>query len=650
MSVEVNEKSWDHVPLPAGATVRIGRDPANDIVLERPTVSRFHAEVIRRPSGVTIRDLGSRNGTSLGGRPVSSAALKEGAEIRIGPYRTRFDGQSLALAHEGAIRRLSAEAVSVTVRKKRILAPTSVSLESGELVVVIGESGSGKSTLLKSMAGVTVPTDGFVTVDGESVRAVISEFGYLPQDEIVNVRLTVREALRYAARLRLPDDTDGEEVDASIDGVLAQLALNEHANTLIGSLSGGQRQRAGLAPELLNQPSFLFLDEPTTGLDPGLETRMMRLLRELADGGLGVLVVTHATKNLELGDRLFVMGRGGDLCFQGRPREALEFFGGSSYDDVYTALAERPAPEWRRDFEAAHVEEPVQPVAPPAVVRRRRRRRGAGFLRQTAVLGHRYARTFTRDRRNLLIMLGQTIPIALVIALLYEANIFDRPGGNPRGAAQLLFLTVTTAIWLGSISAAREIVKEWGMVVRERVVGVRISAYLASKALVLFALAALQISLLALVIFALRPMGVSVGDYLTVFAILLLTGFVAVAMGLLISSIVRTQDQATSFIPVALIPQLLLGGAIVTVADMSGAMKVISGLVFARWAFAGTGSAIDMNGRIDESPPLARAREFGDSFFALDPAVSLLILGGFIASFFLLTAFVLRRRTDPRAA
>ena len=218
---------------------------------------------------------------------------------------------------------------------------TTLSVEPNELVVVIGESGSGKSTLIKALAGVSRPSGGAVTVSGEPVASRLTDIGYVPQDEIVHPGLTVREALRYAARLRLPRDATDGDVDESVQRVMAELSLAEHAGTRIGSLSGGQRKRAGVATELLNRPSLLFLDEPTTGLDPGLESRLMRLLRDLADESRAVVVVTHATKNLRLCDRLVVMGRGGRLCFEGTPDEALEFFGVEDFDEIYTALDDR---------------------------------------------------------------------------------------------------------------------------------------------------------------------------------------------------------------------------------------------------------------------------------------------------------------------
>lgn len=98
-------------------------------------------------------------------------------------------------------------------------------------------------------------------------------------------QLTVRQALRYAAELRLPPDTTAADRTRVIDGVLAELSLTEHADTRVDRLSGGQRKRASVALELLTSPSLLILDEPTSGLDPALDRQVMVMLRQLADAG-----------------------------------------------------------------------------------------------------------------------------------------------------------------------------------------------------------------------------------------------------------------------------------------------------------------------------------------------------------------------------
>ncbi len=643
-----------HVVRFEGTRLTIGRDPTNEVVLSDPNVSRFHAEIAPDGDGVRVTDLGSRNGTRLNGELVERALVETGGEIGIGTFAITFDGAGFVARDERGALRLDSEEIAVQVKDKRILAATSLAIEPGELVAIIGESGSGKSTLIKALAGVTTPTSGRILVNGEPVAARLTDIGYVPQEDIVHRHLTVAEALRYTARLRLPDDVSAEEIEAAVNRALEELELGEHANTLVGSLSGGQRKRAGVAAELLSRPSLLFLDEPTSGLDPGLETRMMSLLRELANRSRAVAVVTHATKNLALCDKVAVMGRGGELTFYGPPAVALEFFGAGDFDGIYSALGDHPAAEWRRRFDqrpeaalaaatsadgdAAAVPGVAVPLSAP-----RPAARGRSLTRQASVLTRRYLRLLLRDRRNLALLVGQVPLLAAMNALLFQSGIFDRPGGSPPDAAQLLFLLAIGTIWLGSIDSAREIVKERAVFERESAVGVRVSAYLASKAVVLFTLVAVQGVLMAAIVLLLRPLDAPASDYVEVLALLAVTGFVAIAMGLAISAAVDTEDQAMSFTPLALIPQLLFAGAIVPVEQMSAPIEWLSRVMFAQWSFAGLGTAVDMNDRIAESPSFAEADRFGAHFFDVSMPLAMLVLAVFLVLFLAVTALLLRR-------
>ena len=629
----------------AGEPVRIGRDPANDLVLDDPNVSRLHAVLERDGSRVVIRDLGSRNGTRVGGRLVDTGEVTAGAEIGIGPYRLVFDGAKVLAQDERGHLRLEADGVEVVAGGLRILESTRLSVRPGELVAVIGESGSGKSTLVKTLAGVRPPSAGSVTINGEPVSTRRTDLGYVPQDDIVHGRLTVREALQYAARLRLPRDATPADVDDAVERVLEELGLGERADVRIDALSGGQRKRVGVATELLGRPGLLFLDEPTTGLDPALESRLMALLRDLADDTRAVVVVTHATRSLRLCDRVVVMGAGGVMCFDGSPRDALPFFEVDDFDEIYVALGERPATEWRERFGHARAHRPTAPRAAtlPDAVPAPRRRPGEAWA-HAKLLARRYLVLLGRDRRNLVILLGQAPLLALAIALLFPAATLTRgPGGSPGNAAQFLFFLITTVIWMGSIAAAREIVRERTVMDRERAIGVTPPAYLASKLMVLAPLACAQVALSMIVACGLRPLGEPLGAYVALALILALTGLAAVAMGLTVSSLVRGEEQATSAIPLVLVPSLLFGGAIVPVATMTGALKALSMLVFARWSFAGAGTAIDLNARIAAQG--GRALVFGADFFVVSLPRTCALLIAFSAAFVALTLWRLGRRS-----
>ena len=129
-------------------------------------------------------------------------------------------------------------------------------------------------------------------------------------------------------------------------------------------------------------------------------------------------------------------------------------------------------------------------------------------------LTRRYLQLLLRDRRNLALLIGQVPVLAIANVGLFQTGLFDRPGGSAGDAAQLLFLLSITTIWLGSIDAAREIVKEKSVFHREAAIGTRLSAYLVSKALVLFALVAVQTLLFAGIVMAFRPLDASAGTYL----------------------------------------------------------------------------------------------------------------------------------------
>jgi ABC-type multidrug transport system ATPase subunit/ABC-type multidrug transport system permease subunit len=613
----------------------IGRDPSCDLVLDDPNVSRLHAELRREGGVVELADLGSTNGTWVNGERVRSERLGPGAEVRVGSYRLVFDGESVVARDERALV-VRADGVMRQAGGKRILAPTSLTLEPGRFVAIIGGSGAGKTTLLKLLAGVTRPSAGSVTVNGDDVALHRTGIGYVPQHEVVHGKLTVLEELGYAARLRLPEDTTPAEVAQVCERVLEELGLEEHAHTRIEHLSGGQRRRVGVALELLNRPGLLYLDEPTTGLDPGLEARMMALLRDLAAPGRTVVLVTHATASLALCDELVVMGTGGHLRFHGPPDAAREFFGVGDLDGIYRALddeAARPAPPpepaGRRGDGARRPATGSSPATEPP------RRR---FRPQVRVLAARYLRAFSRDRRNLLILLGQVPLIALALVGLFGADAL-RATGSPNDTAQLLFLLVTVAIWVGAIDAAREIVKERGVLARETAVGVRVSAFLASKVIVLGGLVALQVFLLAGIVLAARPLEGGPGHVAGLIAVLLFTGLASVAMGLVVSGAARSQDQATSFVPLVLVPQLFFAGAIIPIDKMTAPIEAVSRVVYARWAYAASGVPADLGDRFAARP----GSLYGDFFEASLP-LGLAILGLFIAALLALALFLARRQ------
>jgi hypothetical protein len=290
------------------------------------------------------------------------------------------------------------------------------------------------------------------------------------------------------------------------------------------------------------------------------------------------------------------------------------------------------------------------------------------------VLSERYLLLFARDRRNFLLLVGQVPIIAVAIVSVFESGILNRPpGGDPQKSIELLFALVTAAVWLGSIDAAREVVKERSVLDREGAIGVRRLSYLASKLVVLFALSAVQMALLCGIIFTLIPPDEPRQVITLMFGVLTLTSWVAIAMGLLVSAAATSEDQATSVIPLTLIPQLLFTGALVPVATMHPFVAKLSGLAYGQWTFASLGTSLNMKARIAgeidaesgvnltaleaigpetaakirefRAEQLSRVNEFGPTFFSIPQVDAYAILGGFLAAFLLGALVLLRPRS-----
>ena len=128
-------------------------------------------------------------------------------------------------------------------------------------------------------------------------------------------------------------------------------------------------------------------------------------------------------------------------------------------------------------------------------------------------------------------------------------------------------------------------------------------------------------------------------------ALLVLTSWSMVGLGLLVSTVARSVDQATSVIPLLLIPQLLFGGALVALERLGTAIRVLADLTVSRWAFAGVGSAVNMNLRLAEEPKAAQLSGYGTQFFSIQPSVAALVLLGFTAAALLGAALLLARRS-----
>jgi ABC transport system ATP-binding/permease protein len=587
----------------AGERTVLGRDASCDVVIEDLLVSRRHAELRRLPDGrYELEDLGSRNGTFVNGRRVQRQVLDELDLVTIGLSSFLFAlGRLEEYRDTGSV---TFEASGITVvgdHGTTLLEDVSFSLTERSLLGIVGPSGSGKSTLLAALSGLRPATSGTVLYGGRDLYADYDELrnriGFVPQEDILHRELPLRQALEYAARLRFPAEVTEGERTARIDEVLDELGLGHRADAPISRLSGGQRKRTSVALELLTKPSLLFLDEPASGLDPGLARVLMRLLRDLADGGRTIVVVTHELDNLRLCDQILVLAPGGVPAYCGPPQQAAARFEREDLVDVFSDLATEPAETWRQQPPAVRpVGREVHP--PPDPVRQQ------GWWSQTRTLAARYLSVLAADRRNLALLLAQAPVLGvLMLAALPAGELGVPPPPEVRlvsTAGLVLFVLLLGATWVGANNAIREIARELPVLRRERGVGLSLSAYVTSKVIVLAGLTTVQAVVLVAVATARQRgprgavlLGWPLGELMVVVA---LAGVAAMALALLVSALAGTPERATSILPMLLILQLVLsaGAVLPEIADRP-VLRELGALSSAQWGVAAAASTADLN-------------------------------------------------------
>ena len=462
--------------------------------------------------------------------------------------------------------------------QQRILHGASVRIRPSEFVCIIGANGAGKSTLMNIMAGRALPSEGSVLFNGVDLhanfQALKQDIAFVPQQDVLHEQLTLREALDYTARLRLPPDTTSEQRRAAVDGAASSVDLFDRLDQRIGALSGGQKKCASLASEILGRPSVLFLDEVTSGLDESTDWEVMRLLRRLADEGMTIVVVTHTLANVaEFCDKIICMGRGGQPTFIGTFPEVLDFFAVRRLGEVFNCMDELGAESWRVRFEqtvGATANLPAAAIARPGRQRASPHRHHGSALAATlvklrrivgqgAILLHRNTKLLLADPRMLVMSTLQSLLIGGLIG--YAFGTFGAGQEQMNAQNALLLLLSLSAIWLGCNAASKEIVGELAIFRRERDSNLSTAAFVGAKFLVSGVFTVLQLALVYALVGALAedvP-----GDWLKQFMLLTIGAMAGTAIGLLISAVVNTRDQAIMIVPLALVPQLILAGVLV---------------------------------------------------------------------------------------
>jgi ABC-type multidrug transport system ATPase subunit len=590
---------------PAGSAT-IGRANDNDIVIQDVLASRHHAFLVDSPLGTEIRDAHSVNGTFVNGVRVGSAVLNEGDVVTIGNIDLVFTGGNLLRRTEAATRTGGLEVNNVHFRidGKELLDGISLTARPGTLTAIIGGSGAGKTTLSRLIAGYTRPSGGNVTFEGHDIHAeyatMRSRIGMVPQDDVVHRQLTVNQALGYAAELRLPPDTNKAERAQVVAQVLEELDLTKHADTRVDKLSGGQRKRASVALELLTQPSLLLLDEPTSGLDPALDRQVMLMLRQLADAGRVVLVVTHSVSYLDVCDQILLMAPGGKMAFNGPPSQVGEALGTTNWADIFANVGADPDEANRRFLERGgrRQESKAPDKKSPADLGEPVH---TDLLRQLSTIARRQVRLVISDR-------GYSVFLAVLPFLIGALSLTvkgPKPGlgpADPLGLAPtqpqyIMVLLNIGAVFMGTALTIRDLIGERPIFRREQAVGLSTTAYLLAKVFVFCVFATVQAAIATFIVRLGKGAPTAHPPFFdnSTFSLFVTVAGTCVAsaiLGLMLSAVAQSNEQIMPLLVVSIMSQLVLAGGMIPVTGRAG-LNQLSWLTPGRWGYAAGASSID---------------------------------------------------------
>ena len=473
-----------------------------------------------------------------------------------------------------------------------------ISEEQGKLVGIMGASGAGKTTLLNVLTGLEKPSSGSVKINSINLHDESDELegviGFIPQDDLLISELTVYQNLYYSAKLCFRDKTE-EELNSLVIKTLTSLGLLERKDLKVGSplnktISGGQRKRLNIALELIREPSILFVDEPTSGLSSRDSENVMDLLRELALKGKLIFVVIHQPSSdiYKMFDKMIILDTGGYEIYYGNPVEAVSYFkrlDNQINSDVgecptcgnvnpelifniidakvvdefgkYSAERKKSPIDWNKHYidehEVVHSvdikDQPPQSLNIPA------------WLQQFKIYTVRDFLSKISNTQYIILNLLEAPLLGFILAFIIR---YIEPGASSyvfrtnTNIPPYIFMSLIVALFLGFMVSAEEIFKDRKILKREAFLNLSRSSYLISKILILFLISAIQSFLFVIVANNILEIRALTFDYW--FALFTISAF-ANMLGLNISSAFNSAVTIYIMIPLLMIPQMALGGA-----------------------------------------------------------------------------------------
>ena len=541
---------WKSIIIPgiscaAQARLYENRAKANPGDCERQAEIKFEKAIVDE-SGKRVRTVTIQNGNA--NRFESAAVGFRNNDLIIESNNNGFD--------------VNIKNLNVFAGKKQLLKGIDFQLPAGEILAIIGRSGQGKSSLLKLIQGINrCDSQSIVRIGGVDYRKneIRRRIAILPQDPPLRPELTVEETILDGARSSMDIKNFKEDAHIRLKKFCELFGLSDRRKNLVKTLSGGEMRRTALARELMGNPGLVILDEPLSGLDPYNSRILCTHLKQLAFLGHTIILTTHSYEALQIANKILILHQG-EEAFYGTVQAAYAQFKTNDPLTLLTAINANDTAQWRE----THKTEP--------------KIRESKYFFERTKLPHNFAYTvritlkqWFRDKGRIAALFLQPAIIGFLLSQIFSEK---------SSCWTIAFAVILCANWFALSLSIRVIVQEKEILRDKFRRGVSALSTLTAK----FTLPVFFTLMQTAIVYAFISMRITVNpSILLITAAFACIAIPATAVGLFTSSLAKNTSQANAFLPLLIIPQVALAGALVPLDQMQPIGRALSSIVWSRY-------------------------------------------------------------------
>ena len=517
-----------------------------------------------------------------GGKSTRSIEIQNGSANHIESAVIGFRNKDLFIEASTTGFDVVAKNLNVFAGKKQLLKGIDFELPAGEILAIIGRSGQGKSSLLKLIQGInSCDKQSIVRIGGVDYRKseIRRRIAILPQDPPLRPELTVEETILDGARSSMDVKNFKADARARLEKFCELFGLSARQHNLVKTLSGGEMRRVALARELMGSPGLVILDEPLSGLDPYNSRILCTHLKQLAFLGHTIILTTHSYEALQIANKVLVLHQG-EEAFYGSVQNAYAHFNTTDPQTLLTSITQSKSAEWRafRDASRNASQNTAREASRPAENSSNAQKNESKYFFEHTKLPRNFAYTvritakqWFRDKGRIAALFLQPVIIGFLLSQIFS---------DQSSLWTVAFAVILCANWFALSLSIREIVQEKDILRDKFRRGVPALSTLTAKCTLPVFFTLLQTA----IVYAFINMRLTVNPSIALIAATLACiAIPATAVGLFTSTLAKNTSQANAFLPLLIIPQVALAGALVPLDQMQPIGRALSSVIWSRY-------------------------------------------------------------------